>query len=484
MNSSMTSHLCRTLRRSIVLGVLWPMAGIAQMRALDSVAPPPLRALGRDILSELVSINTVQPDGDVTAASERMAARFRAAGFPASDVIVDGVGARTRNVIVRWRAPKPDGRKPILLFAHLDVVAAPRDGWNTDPFALVEQGDWLYGRGALDTKGGVAQMAAALLHLKAQGWTPSRDIILALTAGEESGLDNGVEWLVRTHRPLLDVEWAWNADGGGGATRNGRRVAFDVEVAEKVYQSFTLTVHNRGGHSSVPSPDNAIYRLAAALGRVAALRFPLQLIPTTRAWLAGLANVEQGDLAALMRRTAAGDSAALVALAAREPYYDAELHTTCVATMLEGGHAENALPQVAKATVNCRILPGVPVDSVRHALERAIADTAVVLAPVAEATPSPATPIDSALFASIGRAARAAWQPLPVVPFMDTGASDGIYLRNIGVPTYVFWPLFDLDEDGMRAHGANERISAEEFYRGLGFTTSLLRDVAGSGRTR
>jgi acetylornithine deacetylase/succinyl-diaminopimelate desuccinylase-like protein len=450
---------------------------------LDAVAPPALRALGRDILAELVTINTVQPEGDVTAASERVAARFRAAGFPASDVEVVGAGPRTKNLVVRWRAQRPDGRKPILLFAHLDVVAARRDDWSMDPFVLTERDGWYYGRGTLDTKGGAAQMAAALLYLKSTGWAPRRDVILALTAGEESGLENGIEWLLAHRRDLFDVAWAWNADGGGGTSRGGRRVAFDVELAEKVYQSFTLTVRNAGGHSSVPVPDNAIYRLSAALGRLAAFPFPTHLTPVTIGWLAKMAPIEGGARGAIMARVAAQptDTAAVAALSREGAYYDAELRTTCVATMLQAGHAENALPQRAVATVNCRLIPGEFPDSVRRTLERVVADTAVVVAPVDSATPSPPTPVDSAFFAAVGRAVRAAWEPLPVIPFMDTGASDGLFLRQVGIPTYIFWPLFDREDD-MRAHGRDERISVEEFARGLGFTVSLLRDQAGGGR--
>ena len=442
--------------------------------AANEQAPQAQRALARELLRELIETDTTPGHGSTTAAAELMARRFLAAGFDPADVLVLGDNPLKRNLVVRLRGRGE--RQPILLLAHLDVVEARREDWHFDPYKLTESDGYFYGRGTSDIKGGAAGLVATLLRLHAEKFVPRGDYVLALTAGEEDGGDNGVQWLL-AHRPeLLKVAYGINVDGGGPEIRNGKPAVLSVETAEKVYLSFTLTTHNPGGHSSLPTPDNAIYRLAQGLSRLSSFQFPLRTNSATRGYYKGLAPLYSGQVADDMRAAAAEpqDDAALARLAATSTYNNAQLRTTCIPTLLKGGHAENALPQMAQATVNCRVLPGEDPVAVEAALKQAIADPAIEFARVAEPMPSPPSPVDPELFARIAEAAETMWGGIPVSPYMSAGATDSVFLRAAGMPVYVFNGIaYDVDDD--RAHGQDERMRVESYYQSLQFNYSLLK---------
>jgi acetylornithine deacetylase/succinyl-diaminopimelate desuccinylase-like protein len=434
----------------------------------------PVQVQGRALLRELIETDTTPAHGSTTAAAEKMSRRFLDAGFPADDVLLLGDDPLRRNLVVRLRGGNQ--RKPILLLAHLDVVEAKRDDWHQDPYKLTELDGHFYGRGTMDIKGGAAGLVSALLRMKADGTRPRGDYVLALTAGEEDGVANGVEWLL-AHRPeLLRAGYAINVDGGGPEIRNGKPAQISIETAEKVFLSYTLTVRNPGGHSSLPTPDNAIYALAQGLVRLSQHAFPLRTNSATRGYFGGLASLYSGRLAEDMRAAADehADPAALARLAASSTYNNAQLRTTCVPTLLQGGHAENALPQMAMATVNCRLLPDEDPDAVDRALREAVADPSIAIARVSEPHPSPPTPVDPILFARIAEAGKPLWGKLPVRPYMSAGATDSVFLRAAGMPVYVFNGIaYDVDDD--RSHGQDERIRVDSFYQSLEFTWRLLK---------
>ena len=467
--------------KSAALAVALAIACSASLHAQGT--PAAYQALGRDVLRELIETNTTYSAGSTTKAAELLAARFRAAGFPSADIEIvgpdTGRDAKDRNLIVRYRGS--GRRKPILLIGHLDVVEARRADWVLDPFTLTEQDGHFYGRGTLDMKNGAAAWVAALLRMKQEGVVPAGDYILALTAGEEGGGGyNGIQWLLANRRDLLDVEYVLNPDAGGGELRDAKPVALNVQAAEKVFHSVHLTVRNPGGHSSLPTKDNAINRLAAALGRVAAYEFPMKTNAVTRVYFARTAALSRGTLATEMRAVSASPTpghAAAARLAARSPFYNAMLRTTCITTLIEGGHAVNALPQRVEATVNCRILPGEDPAEVERTIRRVVADTAVVVTPADTARPSPPSPLPPALDATIGAVTASIWGKLPIIPSMETGATDGLYLRNAGLAVYGVSGLF-VDPniaDDVRAHGLNERIGVKAFYDQLEFTYRLLK---------
>ncbi len=458
-----------------------PATAISQQNA----ALTPYQSLGRDLLREMVETNTEYSIGSTTKLAESLAARFRAAGFAAADVQIvgpdTGADARNKNLIVRYRGSGK--REPILLIGHLDVVEANPSDWVLDPFKLTERDGHFYGRGTLDMKSGDASWVAALLRMKQDHVVPTGDIILALTAGEEGGGGyNGIEWLLANKRDMIKATYALNADAGGGELRDGKPISMGVQAAEKVFHSLHLTTHNPGGHSSLPEKDNAIYQLAAALGRVAAYNFPFETNAVTRAYFSRTAPLVAADIGAEMRAVSASatpDSMAATRLAARSSYYNAQLRTTCVATLIQGGHAVNALPQSARATVNCRMMPGSNPSDVEATIRRVVADTGVEVSPADESTPSPPSQLPPALEKTIERVTASVWSPMPIIPDMITGATDGLYLRNAGMPVYGVNGLFadpNKPEDN-RAHGLNERIGVKEYYDQLEFTYRLLKDL-------
>lgn len=437
----------------------------------------PYQQLGRDIYRELIEIDTTHATGDTPQAAETLARRFRAAGFPEADIHVIGPGPRNQNLVVRSRGT--GARTPIVLLAHLDVVEAKREDWSFDPFHLTERDGFFYGRGASDNKDGAAQLSAALLRLRRGNFQPNRDLILALTAGEEGGVeDNGVVWLLRNQRGLVDASMCLNADGGGVPKRGGKRLAFEIQAAEKIFWSFRLEVKGPGGHSSLPTKDNPIYRLAEGLARLSRYEFPVRLNEITRGYFERMSALETGQTASDMQAIlkTPPDPDAFRRLCAM-PVYNAQLRTTAVATMLAGGHAENALPQTARATVNCRLLPDESPQSVEETLRRVLADERISVTPMAPALLSPASPLTPEVLQAVERAKEKIWPGLPVIPVMASGASDGLFFRQAGIPTYgICGTAGDLDD--IRAHGKDERVAVQDFYDGLEFTYQLIRAIA------
>jgi acetylornithine deacetylase/succinyl-diaminopimelate desuccinylase-like protein len=453
-------------------------AASATPLAAQSPGPSPDQALARDIFAELVGINTTFHHGNTTPAAKAVARRLLTAGFPAADVQVIGPNGDNQNIVGRLRGTGK--RRPILLLAHLDVVEALRADWSLDPFTLTKRDGYFYGRGTSDIKDMAAIFTAAMIRMKHEGFTPDRDIILALTSGEEDDdAYNGVQWLLAHHHDFIDAAYCINGDGGEPLAINGKVFARNVQASEKVYLDLQLEVHNRGGHSSQPVPDNAIYHLAAALTRISALEFPMRLNEVTRAYFERAASAEAPEVGADMKLVAEhADTSAARRLAAHSAFFNAQLRTTCVATRLEGGHANNALPQMARAIVNCRMLPDDHQDDVVAAIRNAIADTAVALTVVNPAKPSPPSPLVPDVLGPIEQVSAEFFPGAPVVPSMETGATDGLYLRNAGMPVYGVSGVA-IDANDVRAHGRDERIRVAAFYSGVDYTYRLVRALAG-----
>jgi acetylornithine deacetylase/succinyl-diaminopimelate desuccinylase-like protein len=444
-------------------------------------------ALAHDILKQLVEINTTDSVGNVTTAAQAMAKRFRDAGFPAADVVVIGPdNPRKQNVVVRLHGT---GRHPpILMIGHLDVVEAHREDWTTDPFKLVEKDGYFYGRGSLDMKDGDAIMSTTLLRMKQEGFKPDRDLILALTADEEGGCCNGVSWLIRHHRELVNAEFVLNHDGFSIISDHGVPRAFELGATEKVYADFQLTATNPGGHSSLPRPDNAIYELAHGLDRVEKYRFPFELNSVTRSYFERMAQLASGERAADMRAILKDppDEAAIARLS-RDPTLGSIMRTTCVATRLSGGHANNALPERAGAVINCRILPGHSQEQVRLELIRIlddpkitvryIADDGQVLDKASDRHGYPPPPLVPEVRQPLEAAVAALWPGLKVIPAMDAGASDSIYTEAVGLPSYGVSGIA-IDADRIRMHGRDECVPIASFYKGNEFFYRYLKSIA------
>jgi acetylornithine deacetylase/succinyl-diaminopimelate desuccinylase-like protein len=449
----------------------------------DTAAPEvvsdllPHQQLAKEILQQLIEIDTTHSKGDNTAAAQAMADRLLAAGFPAEDVQVLAPAERKGNLVARYRG-RDSGRRPLLLLAHIDVVEADPADWTLDPFTFIEQDGYFYGRGTTDNKDEAAIHIANFIRMKEEGFQPDRDIIVALTADEEGGTNNGVVWLLENHPDLIDAEYALN-EGGGGSLKDGVHVSNNVQASEKVYQSFILETTNPGGHSSLPLKDNAIYHLADALVRIRNHDFPVSLNEVTQLFFQRSAELEEGELADAMSgvQESPPDPAAIAYLSGT-PYYNSRLRTTCVATRLEGGHADNALPQRARATVNCRVLPGESIDAVHNTLETVIGDEQVSITRVNSANPSPPSPLTDEMLGAIETITEDMWPGVPVIPTMSTGATDGLYLRIAGIPVYGVSGLFG-EIDDVRAHGQNERILIKSYFEGQEFlyrlTTTLSR---------
>jgi acetylornithine deacetylase/succinyl-diaminopimelate desuccinylase-like protein len=468
----------RSRSRSLLLAglcVLAPRAGSAAPPA----SPPQVVAEGKRLLAQLVAIDT-SPAQSTAPAAELVAAHLRAAGFRDDELWLGGSRPERTNLVVRLRGSSR-AQRPILLVAHLDVVAADPADWTVPPFALSEREGFLYGRGTLDIKGEVANLALAFARAKRDGFVPTRDLILALTADEEVGDENGVAWLLAHEHARIDAAYAVNVDAGGLQQERGRLVRMPVQTSEKIYLTFTLEVTSAGGHSSLPTPENAITRLAHALARLDGFAFPVALSDTTRAYFARLAAQESSELAAAFRGAASlpPDPAALERLSAI-PIYNAALRTVCAPTRLAAGHAENALPQRATATLQCRLLPDDDPEIVRAALVARIADPAVRVAPTAEPLRAPASPLEPELFAAVEAVSATMWPGVPVLPVMDPWTSDGSHLRAAGLATYGVSGIY-FDVDDVRSHGADERIATAAFEQGLEFMYRLVRRLGGAG---
>ena len=453
------------------------LAAISSRHPAQTTKSGPDQQLTREIFQQLIEINTTDSVGDCTAAAKAMAERLKAAGFPDEDVKALGPNPRKGNLVARLRGSGL--RKPILLLAHIDVVEAKRDDWSFDPFKFLEKDDYYYGRGTSDDKAMAAIFIANLIRYKQEGLKPDRDIIVALTADEEGGDYNGVEWLLKNHPQLIEAEFGLN-EGGGGAMRYGKKLFNSVQASEKVYQSFLFEVKNKGGHSSRPVRDNAIYQLAAGLQRLSQFDFPVNLNEVTRAYFERVSKLESGETAEAMKGiNQKPPDPKSVAYLANIPAYNATLRTTCVATMLEAGHAENALPQTAHATVNCRILPTETAEQTRATLIKVVNDNRINITPIKEPKPSPPSPLSAEVMKPIESITEQMWTGTPVVPVMSTGATDSLYLRKAGIPIYGTSGIFS-DIDDSRAHGKDERISVKAFYDGQEYLYRLVKRYTSS----
>ncbi len=460
-----------TFPRSLLLicAVVLPVALCAQ----SSGVPTDQDRLARDIFKELIEINTTLNVGS-TRAAEAMAARLKQAGFPENDVVLLGPAPQHMNLVVRY---KGNGlHKPLLFIGHLDVVEALRSDWSMDPFTFTEKDGYFYGRGTIDMKNDDASLVANLIRLKKEGFVPDRDIIVALTEDEENGDANGVQWLLAHHRDLIDAEYCINPDGGGGDLKDGKAIVMPLQTSEKVYMDFRLEVRNKGGHSAVPVKDNAIYRLAAALLRIQAYDFPVNLNETTRKYFERSALRAKGQTKADMEAVARIplDTAAALRLANSSPGYNALMRTTCVATLLSGGHAPNALPQTAQANINCRMLPDEDPADVLATLRSIVADTQVVVTCAYASAVGPRSPLRQDVLETLDRLTASMWPGVIVTPYMSGGATDGRMLRSAGIPVYGISGMFTAMDDN-RAHGRDERIGVKEFFNGVEFMYRFMK---------
>jgi len=452
--------------------------GGANAGASAPQTPAATRAFARDVLEHLIAINSTHAHGS-SAAAQYVADRLRGAGFPDDDVrlLAPSEHPTKGNVIARLHGR--GGVKPLLYICHLDVVEARREDWNFDPFVLTERDGWLYGRGTIDMKGQDAAVLAALIRLKKEGYVPDRDIIVAFTADEEAGGDaNGVKWLFQEHRDLVDAGLVVNPDGGEAAIKTGRKLYVAVQTSEKMFLTFNLEATDKGGHSSRPTASNPIYRLSKGLDRLSGYAFPVHLTETTKLYFAGRADLSGGqaksDMQAMSRTPL--DEGALQRLSANVET-NIMLRTTCVATMIEGGHAENALPQRARATVQCRVIPGESPDEVQRTLEGVLKDPEIKISVATAAIPSPDSVPAPAILRSVKGVAQSIWPGVMVLPEMSAGADDSIYPRNLGIPAYGVDGMFDDLDDG-RAHGRDERIGVAAFDEELEFTYRLMKELS------
>ncbi len=445
------------------------------------------RALAHDIFKQLIEINTTDSVGSTTAAAQAMAQRLKDAGFPAADVTVIGPNERKGNMVARYRGPPGSKLKPLLIIGHLDVVEARREDWTTDPFEFVERDGYYYGRGAQDMKVSDAILVTDFIRLKKEGFMPDRDIILALTADEEGGKTNGVDWLLRNHRDLIDAEYVLNPDSGGVVTDHGRALTMEFEATEKLYADYQVLATNPGGHSSLPKPDNAIYHVVDALDVLQRTPFRFEINTVTREYFTQMATIETGQTAADLRAILAvtPDPAAIGRLSA-DARYNSTMRTTCVPTMMSAGHAPNALPQRAEANVNCRIFPGHSQEEIRLALERLFADPKLTVKYRSDAgdvtehgsdrMAMAPPPLRDDVMQSLRDVSATLWPGVKVIPMMMTGASDSVYTMMAGIPSYGISGVA-IDRDDVRMHGRDERVPVESYYRGVEFYYEFLKEL-------
>ncbi len=440
-----------------------------------TLAPEQDQKLVHDIYKELVEIKSGYTTGSTTLVADAVAARLRAAGFPAADIFEGGAAPNKFNLVVRYHGT--GARRPILLLAHEDVVEAKREDWTTDPFQFIEKDGYYYGRGTADDKAQAAIWIANLIRYKREGFKPDRDIIVALTADEEGGGPfSGIQWLLKNHPELINAEFCLN-EGGRGEVVNGKLISNDLQAGEKWVLNVRFEVHNKGGHSSLPVPDNAIYHLAGALDRLAHFGFPLKTNEITRGYFGEMAKIESSPIKTDLAAVATGSQAAMERVAAAATAWNSALRTTCVATQLEGGHALNALPQLAAATVNCRVEPEDSLDYVLATLKKVVADDQVSITVIGDPKQAPASPLRPDLVRAVNRMTDTIWPGVPVVPSQLSAATDGMYLRASGIPTYGIQG-FPLDRDDNRAHGKDERMPVKSFYEGQTFLYELVKILA------
>jgi len=456
-----------------------------QTPALDAAS----RELARDVFKQLIEINTTDSVGSTTLAAEAMRKRLLDAGFPAEDVVVLGPNERKGNMVARFRGKPGSTKRPVLIIGHIDVVEAKREDWTTDPFVFTEKDGYFYGRGTQDMKESDAAVVTSFIRLKREGFVPDRDIILALTADEEGGKSNGVDWLLKNHRDLVEAAYVLNPDGGGVDLEHGKAVSMDVDATEKLYGDYQLTVTNPGGHSSLPVPDNAIYHLADALTRLQHHEFPFELNAVTKAYFERLSTLETGEKAADLKAIVltTPDPTAIERLS-KNPEWNSMMHTTCVATRLQAGHANNALPQMAQANVNCRILPGHSLEEIRQRLIEIFDDPKVTVrymddaGNVSDTAPDrkqlAPPPLNPEVMDAVEKLSAAMWPGASVIPTMATGASDSVYTNAAGMPSYGVSGIA-LETNDVRAHGKDERLPIDSYYRGVDFYYQLMKMLSG-----
>jgi acetylornithine deacetylase/succinyl-diaminopimelate desuccinylase-like protein len=477
MNPDFVRRARRAATHMTVAALLASTCG--QLWARDAPQPPAdMRSAGREILKELVGLRSVHSKG-TTPTAHWIADRLAAGGFASEDIhfLAPESHPAMGNVVVRLRGSGKN--KPIQYIGHLDVVEAKREDWNFDPFVLTEKEGWLYGRGTIDMLGQDSAMLASLLRLKKEGFVPDRDIIVAFTADEEAGaVANGVDFLLTKHRALVDASLAINPDGGEAALKNGRKRYLSVQSSEKIYLTFAVEVTDKGGHGSRPTAGNPIYRLAKGLDRLSGFEFPVRMTATTKLYFAGRAGLESGQTKLDMQAVSGArqDRAAVVRLS-REVETNIMLRTTCTVTGVEGGHAENALPQRARATIQCRLIPGETQESVQRTLAKVLADPSISISVMSAAVPSPESAPTPAILKILGGVVDEMWPGVAIIPNMSAGASDSIYTRAAGIPTYGIDAMFDDLDDG-RAHGRDERIGVKVFDEELEFTYRLMKALS------
>ena len=474
----MNNHAAAGLAAALLCALL-PQASLPA--PTDAAATT--RSLAHDIFKQLIEINTTDSVGSTTVAAQAMAQRLLDAGWPKADVVVLGPNDRKGNMVARYRGKAGSTLKPILIIAHLDVVEARREDWTTDPFHFVEKDGYYYGRGTQDMKNSDAIAVADFIRMRKEGFVPDRDIILALTADEEGGKFNGVDWLLKNHRDLIDAEYALNPDSG--TVRTDKPPAVEFEAAEKLYADYQVLATNPGGHSSLPTPDNAIYHVADALAVLQKSPFPFELNAVTREYFKQMATIETGQVAADMRAVlnTPPDPAAIARLST-DPAWNSTMRTTCVATMLSAGHALNALPQRADANVNCRIFPGHSQEQIRLELVKLFNDPKLsvrtrnsageVAAEGADRKPMAPAPLSDAVMRALRSVSAKLWPGAPVIPIMEVGASDSVYTSNAGIPSYGICGVA-IDRDDERAHGKDERLAIDSYYKGLEFYYLFLK---------
>ena len=472
------------IRRTLCTAAALASLAATSPASAQTMPPDEYMELSREIFSELIEINTTNTErGNNTLAAQALARHLLEAGFPEEDVhvLVPDDAPTKGNLVARYRG-RDSSLKPILLLAHIDVVEALPEDWsdNLNPFAFTERDGFYYGRGVTDDKDEAAIYTANFIRMRREGFVPERDIVVALTADEEGGPRNGVAFLLEEHRDLIDAAYALN-EGGGGMEKDGRKISNNVQAAEKKYQSFTFRATNPGGHSSLPVRKNAIYDLSNALLAVQDYVFPVMMHEVTEAFFTGSADIVGGEMGEAMRRIVEnpGDAEADRILS-QEAGYNSRLRTTCVATLLNGGHAPNALPQLAEATVNCRIFPTQDPMDVQAALQEIAAPFDVEVVAQGQARPSPPSPLVDEVLGPIERITEQMWPGVKVLPVMSAGATDALYLRRLGIPVYGVSGIFG-DMDDTRAHGQNERILIEHFYEGQEFLYRLVKALSGGG---
>src|SRR5271156_2614031 len=447
----------------------------ATLAVAQTTSPDPDRQLARSIYKEFVEIQSGYSTGATTPVAEAAARRLKSAGFPDADIFIGGPIPKKANLVVRYHGT--GARKPILLLAHTDVVEAKREDWSMDPFQFIEKDGYYYGRGTGDDKAQAAVWIANLIQYKKEGFRPDRDIIVALTADEEGGGPyNGVDWLLKNHRELIESEFALN-EGGWGEESKGKKISNDLQVSEKYVMNFRFEVHNKGGHSSMPVHDNAIYHLAGALQRLSDFGFPLKTNEVTAAYFAQMSKLDPGPMREDLAKVATGSQEAMGRVAAASPAWNSTLRTTCVATMLEGGHAINALPQLAAAMVNCRVLPEDSPEYVQSTLEKIVADDQVSVKPLSDFSKAAASPMRQDLLKAVSDITSSMWPGVATVPIMVMGATDGRYLRSAGIPCYGIQGFF-FDRDDIRFHGRDERLGVQSFYEGQAFLYTLVKQLS------